>query len=111
MVITTITSTNDRVGAVWREQRPFSLPLNQATRGHPAHPPRVNYTALLNDQTPLSEYLLRFETLDEKFHHGSDSSPPMKGMELVKLHGSGQSKERVNLMFMADGCTYIHILY
>ena len=110
-VTTTTAFTDDRVAAVWPEQRPFSLPPNQATRGHPAHPPRVNYTALLNDHTPLSEYLLRFETLDEKFHHGSDSSPPMKGMELVKLHDSGESKERVNLMFMADGCTYIHILY
>jgi uncharacterized membrane protein len=31
----------------------------------------------------------------------------MKGMELVKLHVSGDSDERVNLMFMADGCMYV----
>jgi hypothetical protein len=88
---------------VWPEQRPFSLPPNQATRGHPAHPPRVNYTALATDKTPLSQLLLRFEDPLE-IHGFSHDKVPMKGMELVKLHVSGDSSERVNLMFMADGC-------
>ena len=98
------------VSAVWPEQRPFSLPPNQATRGHPAHPPRVNYTALALDRTPLSQLLLRYEDPRESFRVSHDKVP-MKGMELVKLHVSGDSSERVNLMFMADGCMYFHAMY
>lgn len=96
--------------AVWREQRPFSLPPNQATRGHPAHPPRVNYTALITDQTPLSTHLLRFEDRYEELRLDANSGVPMKGMELVKLHVSGDSSERVNLMFMADGCMIMFLI-
>jgi hypothetical protein len=101
--------TSRAVSAILPDQRPFSLPANQAVRGHPAHPPRINYTALSESyNTPLSSYLLRFEQ-DKNliFDHGD--KPPMKGMELVKLHVSGASDKRVNLMFMADGCKFTPI--
>jgi hypothetical protein len=64
----------------------------------------VNYTALSENTTPLSKLLLRFEDPPEALD-SSHGKAPMKGMELVKLHVSGESSERVNLMFMADGCT------
>lgn len=30
----------------------------------------------------------------------------MEGMELIELHASGKKEERVNLMFLADGCKF-----
>jgi hypothetical protein len=78
------------------------LPSPVRLEGHPAHPPRINYAALANTGTSL----LRFDIQDEGFdlEQLDELRPPLKGMELVKLHESGPTDKRVNLMFMADGC-------
>lgn len=81
---------------------------------------RIDYAALstsshargsrqLADVHPL----LRFDNVDDDNDDVGEVEteflkPPMKGMELVKLHASGKKKDRVNLMFLADGCKFPH---
>lgn len=89
-------------------QTPF-LPHDTALSigGHPAHVPRVDYSAFNSQQSIDAEYYLRYDNEIEAFGGEDDDEslkPPVKGMELVKLHVSGEKKDRVNLMFLADGC-------
>jgi hypothetical protein len=89
---------------VGNAQEPFTLPSLAQLGGHPAHPPRIDYAALGETDSPLSRHLLRFDEQDEDLEQLNESRPPIEGMELVKLHESGPTDKRVNLVFMADGC-------
>lgn len=80
--------------------------------GHPAYVPRVDYLDLSEKHDVFdvdAQHLLRYDAaadveLDDFEDETNTLKPPVKGMELVKLHVSGTKKARVNLMFLADGC-------
>ena len=80
-------------------QEPFIIPdteVSSAIHEHPAHVPRINYTALASED---GHHLLRFDTEDEYELNEA-------GMEPLEIHTS-QAGDGVNLVFLSDGCTYL----